>query len=29
LDHCHLTPEGNEKYGNDLMRLLEGFKNDE
>jgi hypothetical protein len=28
LDHCHLTPEGNEKYANDLMRLLEGSKND-
>jgi hypothetical protein len=29
LDHCHLTPEGNGKYGNDLMRLLEGSNNDQ
>jgi hypothetical protein len=24
LDHCHLTPEGNERYAKDLAALLEG-----
>jgi hypothetical protein len=28
LDHCHLTVEGNEQYAADLIRLLEGDKNE-
>ncbi|HXL73451.1 MAG TPA: hypothetical protein VN963_07505, partial [bacterium] len=28
LDHCHLTPEGNEQYAKDLTRLLAGGKNE-
>jgi hypothetical protein len=26
LDHCHLTPEGNERYAADLIQLLAGGK---
>jgi hypothetical protein len=29
LDHCHLTPEGNQKYATDLSRLLQGDKNEQ
>ena len=26
LDHCHLTPEGNQRYAGDLAQILRGGK---
>ncbi len=28
LDHCHLTPAGNERYASDLIQLMAGDKNE-